>query len=85
MAAAWDCVMGFFRWFRAHFAWGLVRRDGPWSYFENKVTGRRRCRWDGSVYRYVDYEFIRPGDIVEGPFGREVVSDKASFSPVLKG
>ena len=77
--------MGLIRWIRALFAWSLVRRDGPWSYFENKVTGQRRCRWDGSVYRYIDYDFIRAGDIVEGPFGREIVSDTVNFSPALKG
>ena len=77
--------MGLIRWFRALFAWTFVRRDGPWSYFENKVTGQRRCCWDGSVYRYVDYGFIRPGDIVDGPFGREIVSDNITFSPALKG
>ena len=53
-------------------------------YYENRVSGQRRCRWDGSRYSYVDYEFIRPGDIVEGPFGREVVPDHADFVPALK-
>jgi hypothetical protein len=32
----------------------------------------------------VDYDFIRPGDIVEGPFGREVVPDYTGFAPALK-
>jgi hypothetical protein len=77
--------MDLLRWLRALFAWTFVRHDGPWTYFENRVTGQRRCRWDGSVYRYVDYDFMRPGDVVEGPFGREVISDNASFSPALRG
>jgi hypothetical protein len=52
----------------------FVRRNGSWTYYENQVTGQRRCRWDGTGYGHVDYEFIRLGDIVEGPFGREVVA-----------
>jgi len=76
--------MDLIRRFRALFAWTFVRKKGPWTYFENKVTGQRRCRWDGTRYTYVDYDFIRCGDIVEGPFGREVVSDYVTFSPALK-
>ena len=77
--------MHLLRWFRALGAWKEVRKEGSWTYFENTVTGQRRCRWDGSRYTYVDYDFIRPGDIIEGPFGREVVSDYSTFMPALKG
>ena len=72
------------RWFRALFAWSPVHKDESWTYYENRVTGQRRCRWEGSRYTYVDYDFIRPGDIIEGPFGREVVPDYVSFAPALK-
>ena len=77
--------MSFLRWLRALFAWSLVRKHDAWTYYENSVTGQRRCRWDGSRYSYVDYDFIRPGDVVEGPFGREVVPDHTDFAPALKG
>jgi hypothetical protein len=80
----WDWVMDLIRWFRAPFAWRFVHQDAPWTYFENTVTGQRRCRWDGGRYTYVDYDFIRPGDIVEGPFGREVVTDYVTFSPAFR-
>jgi hypothetical protein len=73
------------RWVRSLFAWSMVRNDGPWAYYENRVTGQRRCRWDGTRYSHVDYDFIRPGDIVEGPFGREVVPEYGNFAPAFKG
>jgi hypothetical protein len=62
------------RWVRSLFAWKHVRQDKVWIYFENSVTGQRRCRWRGDGYAPVDYRFIRPGDIIEGPFRREVLS-----------
>lgn len=76
--------MGLVRWFRAPFAWAFVRKDGAWTYYENRATGQRRCRWDGTRYSSVDYDFIRPGDVVEGPFGREIVSEHASFAAALR-
>ena len=37
-------------WIRAPFAWKVVRQCDGYTYFENAVTGRRRCHWDGSVW-----------------------------------
>jgi hypothetical protein len=59
-------------WIGAPFAWKLVRQHNGYSYFENAVTGRRRCRWDGSGWGHVDYSFMRSGDVSYGPFGRQV-------------
>ena len=62
------------RWVRSLFAWKQVGQDTAWTYFENSVTGQRRYRWRGDSYTAADYQFIRPGDIIEGPFRREVLS-----------
>jgi hypothetical protein len=59
-------------WIGAPFAWKLVRQHNGYSYFENAVTGRRRCRWDGSGWGHVDYSFMRSGDVSYGPFGGQV-------------
>jgi hypothetical protein len=59
-------------WIGAPFAWKLVRQHNGYSYFENAVTGRRRCRWDGSGWGHVDYSFMRSGDVSYGPFGRQI-------------
>ena len=59
-------------WICAPFAWKVVRQHNGYSYFENAVTGRRRCRWDGSGWGHVDYSFMRSGDVSYGPFGRQV-------------
>jgi len=55
-------------WICAPFAWKVVRQCNGYTYFENAVTGRRRCRWDCS-WDHVDYSFTRLGN---GPFGRQV-------------
>jgi hypothetical protein len=62
------------RWVRSQFAWKPVGQDAAWIYFENGVTGQRCCRWRGERYVPADYHFIRPGDIIEGPFRREILS-----------
>ena len=59
-------------WICAPFAWKVVRQHNGYSYFENAVTGRRRCRWDGDGWGRVDYSFMRSGDVSYGPFGRQV-------------
>jgi hypothetical protein len=59
-------------WIGAPFAWKVVRQHNGYSYFENAVTGRRRCRWDGNGWGRVDYSFMRSGDVSYGPFGRQV-------------
>jgi hypothetical protein len=59
-------------WICAPFAWKVVRQHNGYSYFENAVTGRRRCRWDGNGWGRVDYSFMRSGDVSYGPFGRQV-------------
>ena len=70
------------RWLRSLFAWRHVRQEGAWVYFENSVTGQRRCRWRGDGYTPADYRFIRPGDIIEGPFRREILClDTAASRP----
>ena len=70
-----------FRWVRSLFAWKRVGQDTAWIYFENRVTGQRRCRWRGDSYPPADYRFIRPGDIIEGPFRREVLALGTVASP----
>jgi hypothetical protein len=64
------------RWTSSLFAWKRVREDRDWSYFENAVTGQRQGRWRGGRYTLVDYQFVRPGDIIDGPFGREILTDR---------
>jgi hypothetical protein len=46
-------------WIRAPFAWKVVGRHDGYTYFENAITGRRHCHWDGSGWGH-------------GPIGREV-------------
>jgi hypothetical protein len=60
-------------WIRAPFAWKVVCQHDGYAYFENAITGRRRCHWDGSVWGHIDYNFMRSGDISYGPFGPEVI------------
>ena len=48
-------------------AWNVVRQHGGYTYFENAVTGQRRCHWDGSAWGH-----LRSGDVSYGPFGRQV-------------
>ena len=57
----------------APFAWHVVRQGDGWTYYENGITRKRRCVWDGSLRGYADYKFLRSGDIVDGPYGREVI------------
>jgi hypothetical protein len=59
-------------WSRASFAWKVVRQHDGYTYFENAVTGQRNCRWDGSAWGHIDYEFMCSGDVSYGPFGRQV-------------
>jgi hypothetical protein len=66
-------------WIRAPFAWKVVRQHDGYTYFENAVTGRRRCYWDGSGWGHVDYSFMRLGDVSYGPFGREVIGGQNSL------
>lgn len=60
-------------WICAAFAWKVVRQHDGCTYFENAVTGQRRCRLDGSAWGYIDHTFMRPGDVSNGPFGRQVL------------
>ena len=60
-------------WICAPFAWKVVRQHEGYNYFENAVTGQRRCCWDGSPRCYPDYKFLRLGDICYGSLGREVL------------
>jgi hypothetical protein len=66
-------------WIRAPFAWKVVRQCDGYTYFENAVTGRRRCHWDGNVWGQIDYGFMRSGDDSYGPFGREVIGREKSI------
>lgn len=59
-------------WICALFAWKVVRQHDGHTYFENAVTGQRRCHWNGSAWGHIDYNFMRSGDVSYGPFGREV-------------
>lgn len=61
------------RWLLSPFAWRVVRDQGVWVYSENAITGRRQCWWRGAGYSPVDYTFMRKGDLIIGPRGREVV------------
>jgi hypothetical protein len=61
-----------FAWICAPFAWKVVRQYDGYTYFENAVTGQRRCHWTGSVWGRIDYKFMRSGDVSHGPFGRQV-------------
>jgi hypothetical protein len=63
----------------APFAWKVVCQHDGYTYFENAVTGRRRCYWDGSGWGHVDYNFMRSGDVSYGPFGREVIGRQNSL------
>jgi len=56
----------------APFAWKVVRQHDGYTYFENSITGQRRCNWTGSIWGHIDYKFMRAGDVSYGPFGREV-------------
>ena len=56
----------------APFAWKVVRQHDGYTYFENSITGQRRCHWTGSVWGHIDYKFMRSGDVSYGPFGRQV-------------
>ena len=60
-------------WICSPFAWKVVRQHDGYTYFENAVTGRRRCYWDRSGWGHVDCNFMRSGDVSFGPFGREVI------------
>jgi hypothetical protein len=55
----------------APFAWKVVCQHDGYTYFENAVTGRRRCYWDGSGWGHVDVSY--------GPFGREVIGRQNSL------
>jgi hypothetical protein len=60
-----------FAWICAPFVWKVVRQRNGYTYFENAVTGRRRCRWDG-IWDHVDYSFMRSGNVSCGPLDRQV-------------
>jgi hypothetical protein len=66
-------------WVRAPFAWKVVRQHDCYTYFENAVTGRRSCQWDGSGWGHIDYSFMRSGDVAHGPLGREVCGRSTGF------
>ena len=59
-------------WIRVPFAWKVVRQYDGYTYFENAVTGRRTCRWDGSGWGRIDHKFMRSGDVSYGPFDRQL-------------
>jgi hypothetical protein len=56
----------------APFAWKVVRQRDGYTYFENSITSQRSCRWDGNGWGRVDYNFMRSGDVSDGPFGRQL-------------
>jgi hypothetical protein len=56
----------------ALFAWKVVRQHDGYTYFENSITGQRRCNWTSSVWGHIDHKFMRSGDVSYGPFGRQV-------------
>jgi hypothetical protein len=60
-------------WVRAYCARKVVRKHKSWVCFENATTSRRRCCSSANSWGDVDYTFMRSGDVVLGPFGREVV------------
>ena len=47
----------------APFAWKVVRQYDGYTYFENAITGQRRCRRDGSTWGRIDCNFMRSGDV----------------------
>ena len=57
---------------RAPFAWKVVRQHDCYTYLQNAITGQRSSRWDGNGWGRVDYNFMRSGDVVYGPLGRQV-------------
>jgi hypothetical protein len=59
-------------WIRAPFAWKVVRQRDGYTYFQNAISGQRSCQWDGYTWDYIDYKFMRSGDVSYGPLGREV-------------
>jgi hypothetical protein len=59
-------------WICALCAWKVVRQHDGYAYFENAITGQRRCRWDGSTWGRIDCNFMRSGDVSYGPFGRQI-------------
>jgi hypothetical protein len=59
-------------WIWAPLAWKVVRQHDGYFYFHNAIAGRRLCRWNGSAWGRVDYNFMRSGDVSYGPFGRQV-------------
>jgi hypothetical protein len=63
----------------APLAWKVVRQHDGYTYFENSITDQRSCRWDGSAWGHVDYNFMRSGDISYEPFGRRTLLAVAAF------
>jgi hypothetical protein len=37
----------------APFAWKVVRQHDGYTYFENSITGQRRCHWTGSLWGHI--------------------------------
>lgn len=67
------------RWFKSLFAWRAVRSTGVWLYAENSITGQRAAHWRGGGYQPIDWEWLRDGDIVNGPRGRYVVGTESEI------
>ena len=58
---------------RAWFAWKPIRNSGAWVYLENTVTGQRKAVWLHGGYQPLNHDWLRTGDIVDGPEGRYVI------------
>lgn len=61
-------------WWRALFAWRVVRNSAIWEYRENAVTGQRMAYKIGGCYQPLDFEFLRAGDLVVEPRGNWIVA-----------
>ena len=67
------------RWFKSLFAWKVIFRSGVWLYYENTVTGQRKAAWCRGCYGPMRQDWIRDGDIVEGPRGRYIVGTESEI------
>lgn len=61
-------------WLSSLFGWREVKRTEVWTYYQNRVTGRRKAVWSGFGYHSLDPEWQRKGDIVVRE-GRHSVCD----------
>lgn len=68
-----------FKRIRSWFAWRAVRSSGVWLYTENTITGQRCAIWRGGGYQPLDWNWIRDGDVVDGPRGRYIVGTESQI------